>query len=933
MGQTKSSKVIFATEVAALVGSLGEKTPDLQPMAIGPLDDLINVRAEHFPYTTTFDAAAWNPILVLHSSGSTRMPKPVVMRHGTFAVLDNDRHFPEIPGRKNFDMNIWNFDGTVGRVYEPFPPFHLAGFFQKIMVPLYMNTIPIFGPATRPPSGSLVAEIMRHQKPRALFLPPSIAEQMLQETNGLDLFRGLDVFCYAGGPLSQSAGDEISKVIIPCQFYGSTELGQVRQLIPKGEDWSYMEFHPMNKIELRAAEDDAYELVVFVDKSTESSECLNYNLPDVREWHTKDLFRPHPTNHNLWKFHGRRDDIVVLSTGEKLNPVPMETIIQGSHLVAGALVLGQSRTQTALLIEPSPNCNDTHLLLEKVWPLVEIANTKVPGHGRVTRSMMLAAKSEKPFVRAGKGTIVRRLTEEAYMDEIEYLYVSKGKIKPIEPILLEAKGFRLEDVTALVRSTIEKIARGSVIQDTDNLYIAGVDSLKTAEITDNLRSSLSAHRNSNQLDWISPETVYNNPSITELSIVILAFLNDGKKPSTKDRAAEMSRVFEAFAERLLSTPLTTRSDQRCGSCIIGITGTTGQLGTCLLEECIKSPNVSYIYCLNRSPHAGVRWSEMCQKRGLDDHVSKEKVQFLTTNFGKPCLGLDGTVYTKFTNECDILIHNAWKVDFNQSLSSFEENIHGVVTLANWSAAILRSPRIAFISSISSAGPWSSSYREGLNIPEAPISDFKAALDIGYGESKNISERLLDRAAAQSRTSSSVYRVGQIGGSIDSNGILWAKHDWVPAMLQSSRSMESIPADLPRVDWIPIDAVAKIILELSLHDREHIPDLSKYYNIVNPHPVPWSAFLDIAKDQCGPRTKAVPLADWMGILSTSARTDVSALIETPALKSFHFFQSMASRGTVAKYETTAARKASKTMAALEPVTHSIMQTWLNQCLPK
>jgi len=254
---------------------------------------------------------------------------------------------------------------------------------------------------------------------------------LLREPVGLDYFKQLDIFCYAGGPLSQHTGDTISAVTTICQFYGSTEVGQVRQLVPHPEFWSYMEFHPDTKIGFRRSDDDAFELVVFADAMTEESVALNHNYPGVEEWHTKDLFRPHPTNENLWRFHGRKDDILVLSNGEKLNPVPMESQFQGLSTISGALVTGQTRFQPALLVEMSKSNDEAESeIIDQIWPAVELANCSMPGHGRVVRSMILLAKAGKPFVRAGKGTVVRRLTENAYADEIDALYCGKHQRYP-----------------------------------------------------------------------------------------------------------------------------------------------------------------------------------------------------------------------------------------------------------------------------------------------------------------------------------------------------------------------------------------------------------------------------------------------------------------------------------------------------------------------
>ena len=48
------------------------------------------------------------------------------MNHAALAVADNDRNLPMVPGRKNQSYALWNFDGSGGRFYAAFPPFHVS---------------------------------------------------------------------------------------------------------------------------------------------------------------------------------------------------------------------------------------------------------------------------------------------------------------------------------------------------------------------------------------------------------------------------------------------------------------------------------------------------------------------------------------------------------------------------------------------------------------------------------------------------------------------------------------------------------------------------------------------------------------------------------------------------------------------------------------
>ncbi|KAL8720788.1 MAG: hypothetical protein Q9181_007848 [Wetmoreana brouardii] len=686
------------------------------------------------------------------------------MTHGTFAAFDNDRNFPKVPGRKNNDLTIWDFEDVNGRMYEPFPPFHIGGFFNKIMVPVFTNAIPVFGPPLRPPSGELAAEILRQQYVRRCLLPPSVAEQLLHSNDGLDLFRQLDIFCYAGGPLSQAAGDAISGVTTVCQFYGSTEAGQIRLLVPQAEDWSYMEFHPDAKLELQPSYDDAFELVLFADQSTACSSALNHNFPGVDTWYTKDLFKPHPTKHGLWRFHGRKDDIIVLSTGEKLNPLPMENLLQGLLTVSGALVIGQGRSQPALLIERNPRGpKETKSLLDALWPSIETANALMPAQGRITRTMILLADADKPFVRAGKGTVVRKLTEAAYAEEITDLYAEGQKHGIVGPPTLTATVFASAAIKDLIRSILLPALHQDV-SDYDNLYSSGLDSLKTVEALGVLRSSLLPHRPASELRWLSADTFYDHPTVNQISEVILNFLNHGDVPRRKDRNAKLGEAFESFARYLQRSPIDTSVQPKEKDVTVVLTGTTGGLGSCLLEKYAVNPKVSTIFCLNRSAVAEQKWHDQVSHRCDSNSPVTAKVHFVTVDFGHQTLGLDIDNLNSLANDCDLIVHAAWKVDFNQGLSSFADNIRSVCTFANWSILSPRRPRFVFISSVSSVGPWNSTFKPETGIPEEPIENLNAALPIGYGESKYVSERLLDQAANQSKAPITILRVGQIGSA-------------------------------------------------------------------------------------------------------------------------------------------------------------------------
>ncbi len=65
------------------------------------IDEWFPDEYEPFPYTKTFEAE-WDPLVVLHTSGSTGLPKPIVVRQGMVAIADKFHDLPEWQGTQNW---------------------------------------------------------------------------------------------------------------------------------------------------------------------------------------------------------------------------------------------------------------------------------------------------------------------------------------------------------------------------------------------------------------------------------------------------------------------------------------------------------------------------------------------------------------------------------------------------------------------------------------------------------------------------------------------------------------------------------------------------------------------------------------------------------------------------------------------------------------
>lgn len=138
---------------------------------------------------------------------------------------------------------------------------------------------------------------------------------------------------------------------------------------------------------------------------------------------------------NLWRYEGRVDDVMVLNTGWKVNPLHVEMKLQSHPALNGCVVFGTGYTKCGVLLEPKDHRLSKDEFVEMVWPGVQEANATVPEHARVLRELVVVTTKDKPFQRASKGTIIRKLTTVLYEKEIEGIYRAANlPSKGMEPL-------------------------------------------------------------------------------------------------------------------------------------------------------------------------------------------------------------------------------------------------------------------------------------------------------------------------------------------------------------------------------------------------------------------------------------------------------------------------------------------------------------------
>ena len=246
------------------------------------------------------------------------------------------------------------------------------------------NQTPLIYPLSGVPlSTKIVLEALNHVKADSVLLAPPFVEEVGANPEMLNfLVKNIDVLLYGGGDVSQATGDKISKRLKLSMIIGSTESGAYPAVFPNdkwpSDDWKCLHFHPNAGIELRPHSENRYEAVLIRNSDPEKVQPIFSVFPSLNEWETHDLYAPHPSIPDLWLCSGRSDDIIVLLTGEKTNPLSMEQQMSHHPEVRAALVIGAHRFQTALLIElvslQALSTVERAKAIERIWPTIHQAN-------------------------------------------------------------------------------------------------------------------------------------------------------------------------------------------------------------------------------------------------------------------------------------------------------------------------------------------------------------------------------------------------------------------------------------------------------------------------------------------------------------------------------------------------------------------------------
>lgn len=118
------------------------------------LEELLSSQAKPYAYNKSYEEACNDPVVIVHTSGSTGLPKPIVRRHSALRNIDAHHLIPPLEdGRETFCAHK-GVMGTAERAFIAAPLFHGSGLTVGIAISVFIGKTSVL-----PPPGPITPEV------------------------------------------------------------------------------------------------------------------------------------------------------------------------------------------------------------------------------------------------------------------------------------------------------------------------------------------------------------------------------------------------------------------------------------------------------------------------------------------------------------------------------------------------------------------------------------------------------------------------------------------------------------------------------------------------------------------------------------------------------------------------------------------------------
>jgi len=194
--------------------------------------------------------------------------------------------------------------------------------------------------------------------------------------------------------------------------------------------------------------------------------------------------------------------------------------------------VGQGKFQTAAIVQlrdPLPAAEqEVQTIKENIWLNIAVANAQAPAHAQIHKNYIIFASDDKPFILAGKETVLRAMTVKLYESEINDLFATQELLRTSQAPCIDMSS--LESTRDGICDLICEILGVKTLGRNDDMFAAGLDSLSIFRILASLRATFqAAGKAQDHLSAVSTRTIYTNPTIEKLSNTLYKIFHTGRR--------------------------------------------------------------------------------------------------------------------------------------------------------------------------------------------------------------------------------------------------------------------------------------------------------------------------------------------------------------------------------------------------------------------
>lgn len=298
-----------------------------------------------------------------------------------------------------------------------------------------------------------------------------------------------------------------------------------------------------------------------------------------------------------------------------------------------------------------------------------------------------------------------------------------------------------------------------------------------------------------------------------------------------------------------------------------LTGGTGFFGAHLIAELLRD-GVQEIICHVRGGGAE-RILGALQTYGLWDEAWRGKITAIAGDLEEPQLGL-GNQFAALPSRIDAVVHNGANVNYVFGLKQLRA---ANVTATQDALRIAEAASVPFYF-ISTLRMFDHRL-DGTPIKESDAIDMQQAVQIGYGHSKVLSERLVT-AASMRGLETAIFRPGLMCG----DGKIGApnQRDAISLMLNGCRMLGAAPVSPLQINLTSVNYAARGMVALTHRTGE----TGEIWHLVRDQATHMEAFFQ-AVSRAGYRIDMIPYEGWVDRLRDAAGTGQNTL--APLLEYF------------------------------------------------